>query len=155
MKGRGTLLLLISIVFLGNFHLFHKFCAVLFLVGGILYFICEVLVLTAKEEFAKIGEFFNGNETKSISIDNDKNEEKDHANVAIPYGNAFTREGGNRKKSNDKDNNNDIKNNNNVGSEESNESGENNFDNKNNKLPVLEDKIKDKKNENPYALPEF
>lgn len=154
MKGRGTLLLLISFVFLGDFHLFHKFCAVLFLVGGILYFICEILVPTTKEEFAKIEEFFNGNETKSVSIDNDKNEEKYPSDVVIPYGNAFTR-GGNRKKSNDKDNNNSIESNNNVGSEESNESGENNFDNKNNKLPVLEDKIKDKKNENPYALPEF
>ena len=79
-KGRGTLLILISILFLKDKHIFHKFCAVLLFVGGILYFLAEFLVPTTKEELEEIRSIYinknNNNinkDIKDVSIDNSKN----------------------------------------------------------------------------------
>ena len=58
-KGRGVLLLLISFLFLGDNHLFHRLCAYLLLFGGILCFICEILIPTTKEELLKVSENYD------------------------------------------------------------------------------------------------
>lgn len=56
--GRGTMLLLISILFLGDKHSFHKLCAIILLIGGLLYFVSEILVPTTKEELTEIAKVF-------------------------------------------------------------------------------------------------
>lgn len=71
-RGRGTLLIIISSLFLGDKHAFHKSCAILLFIGGILYFICEILVPTTKDELDQIESIYN-NINKNISsprIDN-------------------------------------------------------------------------------------
>ena len=71
-RGRGSLLIIISSLFLGDKHAFHKSCAILLFIGGILYFICEILVPTTKDELDQIESIYN-NINKNISsprIDN-------------------------------------------------------------------------------------
>lgn len=71
-RGRGTLLIIISSLFLGDKHAFHKSCAILLFIGGILYFICEILVPTTKDELDQIESIYN-NINKNVSsprIDN-------------------------------------------------------------------------------------
>ena len=58
-KGRGILLLLISFLFLGDNHLFHRLCAFVLLFAAILCFICEILIPTTKEELLKISENYD------------------------------------------------------------------------------------------------
>ena len=78
-KGRGTLLLLISFLFLGDNHLFHRLCAFVLLIAGILCFICELLIPTTKEELLKISERYDkkrqniisGSINNSVEIKND------------------------------------------------------------------------------------
>ena len=65
-RGRGTLLIIISSLFLGDKHDFHKSCAILLFIGGILYFICEILVPTTKDELDQIESIYN-NINKNIS----------------------------------------------------------------------------------------
>ena len=80
-RGRGVLLLLISFLFLGDNHLFHRLCAIVLLIAGILCFICEILIPTTKEELLKISENYEKkrqnkkNEVVIIknSLDNSKN----------------------------------------------------------------------------------
>ena len=64
-RGRGITLLIISTLFLTDKHNFHKYCAILLFIGGILYLICEFLVPTTKEELYKIELIYN--KTKNIS----------------------------------------------------------------------------------------
>ena len=64
-RGRGITLLIISTFFLTDKHNFHKYCAILLFIGGILYLICEFLVPTTKEELYKIELIYN--KTKNIS----------------------------------------------------------------------------------------
>lgn len=63
-RGRGITLLIISTFFLTDKHNFHKYCAILLFIGGILYLICEFLVPTTKEELNKIELIYN----KKINI---------------------------------------------------------------------------------------
>ena len=58
-KVRGILLLLISFLFLGDNHLFHRLCAFVLLFAAILCFICEILIPTTKEELLKISENYD------------------------------------------------------------------------------------------------
>ena len=58
-KGKGTLLIIISSLFISDKHAFHKFCAIILLIGGIFYFICEILVPTTREELDQIESIFN------------------------------------------------------------------------------------------------
>ena len=58
-KGRGALLIIISSLFISDKHSFHKFCAIILLIGGIFYFICEILVPTTSQELDKIEQMFN------------------------------------------------------------------------------------------------
>ena len=51
-KGRGILFLLISFLFLGDNHSFHRLWAFVLLIAGI-FFICELLIPTTKEEISE------------------------------------------------------------------------------------------------------
>ena len=66
-KGRGCLLLLISFLFLGDNHFFHRLCAILLLIGGILCFACEILIPTTKEELIKISENYDKKKQSKIN----------------------------------------------------------------------------------------
>ena len=57
-KGRGILFIIISFLFLKDKFLFHKFCAIILLISGILCFICEILIPTTKEEISEISKYF-------------------------------------------------------------------------------------------------
>ena len=71
-KGRGVLLLLISFLFLRDNYSFHRLCAYILLIAGILCFICEILIPTTKEELLKISEMYDK-----------KNKNKNNDNVII------------------------------------------------------------------------
>lgn len=71
-RGRGTLLIIISSLFLGDKHAFHKSCAILLFIGGILYFICEILVPTTKDELDQIESIYN-NINKDTTSSRDDN----------------------------------------------------------------------------------
>ena len=71
-RGRGALLIIISSLFLDDKHAFHKACAILLLIGGILYFICEILVPTTKDELDQIESIYN-NINKETSSSRDYN----------------------------------------------------------------------------------
>ena len=68
MNGRGFLLISISFLFITDSHSFHRFCAIILLISGILCFICEILIPTTKEEIMKITEIFE-NEVKNKNQD--------------------------------------------------------------------------------------
>ena len=53
------ILIIISSLFISDKHAFHKFCAIILLIGGIFYFICEILVPTTREELDQIESIFN------------------------------------------------------------------------------------------------
>jgi len=65
-RGRGCILLIISSIFLNDSHAFHKFCAIIFFIGGILYFICEILVPSTKDELDKIDAIYNPKVSSNI-----------------------------------------------------------------------------------------
>ena len=71
-SGRGTMLLLISSLFLSDKHAFHKTCAILFFLGGIIYIICEILVPTTKEEINIIESYYNKNINNETTINKSK-----------------------------------------------------------------------------------
>ena len=87
MRGRGTLLIMISTIFLCDTHLFHKCCAILLFIGGIFYYICEILVPTTREEFQKIKDLFclnrntNNNKNNNTTTINNMNVDKTEINV--------------------------------------------------------------------------
>lgn len=70
-RGRGTLLIIISSLFMGDKHAFHKSCAILLFIGGILYFICEILVPTTKDEIDQIESIYNNTNKNINSSKND------------------------------------------------------------------------------------
>ena len=72
-RGRATLYLIISSLFLTDKHDFHKLCAIFFFLGGILYFIGEILVPTTKKELEEIESIFNKKPTVEVKIDNSNN----------------------------------------------------------------------------------
>ena len=87
-KGRGILQLLISFLFLKDKHAFHKFCAILFLIGGVLFFLCEILVPTTKEERKKIAEKYKNddkiiNTSKNISVEKNMSKNMNENNNRI------------------------------------------------------------------------
>ena len=147
-KGRGTLLLLISFLFLGDNHLFHRLCAFVLLIAGILCFICELLIPTTKEELLKISERYDnkrqniisGSINNSVEIKNDI--EKNNNLEQKSYGNDIN-------KSNEEKIDDDIK-----------DSNMNVSDINENKLHQIDIKINEEKLENnkqssnPYDLPD-
>ena len=87
-KGRGILQLLISFLFLNDKHAFHKFCAILFLIGGVMFFLCEILVPTSKEERKKIAEKYKDddkiiNTSKNISVEKNMSKNMNENNNRI------------------------------------------------------------------------
>ena len=62
------MLIIISSLFLSDKHAFHKTCAILLFLGGIIYIISEFLVPTTKEEINDIESFYNKNINNKITI---------------------------------------------------------------------------------------
>ena len=125
-SGRGTMLIIISSLFLSDKHAFHKTCAILFFLGGIIYIICEFLVPTTKEEINIIDSYYNKNinnektinKSQITNMSNNVNIKAD-ASTAVFVNNT-----------NNNFINNSINNNDNAGDNTNNENNENN-ENKN------------------------
>ena len=162
-RGRGTMLLIISSMFLTDKHAFHKSCAILLFIGGIIYFICEFLVPTTKEELDQIESIYNKNINKNVNINNaqnkidvkSSNEHIDNStavfnntdNNNIMNGNEETKnEFMNEKVEKDNSNTKEIK----VLNIEEKISSEG--ENKKNENKIEEEKIQ--KTDNPYEIPE-
>ena len=161
-RGRGVLLIIISSLFLDDKHAFHKSCAILLFIGGILYFICEILVPTTKDELDQIESIYNNikkdtNSSRNENVSNTYNStnpmnsstiqnqdksteilEKNPSNI-IPNDN----EGKANKNQNESEEQN-IKNMNNNGNENKEYNGPN--------TKVEEEIVK--KTDNPYEIPE-
>ena len=165
-RGRGTLLIIISSLFLKDKHTFHKFCAILLFFGGIIYFICEILVPTTKEELQQIDAIYNknnnSNSKNNVNYSNmNNNIQKTNVNNTSTIQNdqstvIF--------KNNNNDNNNIMDNNNRIRSNDINEKDESNNntltpnqnekeENNKNENNNIEDEII-KKTDNPYEIPE-
>ena len=149
-KGRGILQLLISFLFLGDNHLFHRLCAYVLLISGILCFICELLIPTTKEEILKISESYdkkrpnkiNNNVQISNSFEINKNIMDDM-----------------NKSNNEEKLDDDIKNNNKINISDINENKMNEFDDieakgDGGKVSVEEKSEKNNQSTNPYDLPD-
>ena len=165
-RGRGTLLIIISSLFLKDKHTFHKFCAILLFFGGIIYFICEILVPTTKEELQQIDAIYNNNNNSNkknnINYSNiNNNIQKTNANNTSTI---QTDQSTIIFKNNNNDNNNIMDNNNRTKSNDINEKDESNNnaltpnqnekeENNKNENNNIEDEII-KKTDNPYEIPE-
>ena len=123
-SGRGTMLIIISSLFLSDKHAFHKTCAILFFLGGIIYIICEFLVPTTKEEINIIDSYYNKNinnektinKSQITNMSNNVNIKAD-ASTAVFVNNT-----------NNNFINNSINNNDNAGDNTNNENNENKND---------------------------
>ncbi len=166
-KGRGSLLIMISSLFLSDKHAFHKFCAIILLIGGLFYFICEILVPTTREELDKIELIFNP------PIDENKNKGKTQvtiSNISIntkistdPLRKTISNEINVNGNKNEEINQNDISKNNSINItqtiliDETNPNN-NNVNNQetsgnNNNAIIYENEIV-RKTDNPYEIPE-
>ena len=151
-KGRGILLLLISFLFLGDNHQFHRMCAIVLLIAGLLCFICEILIPTTKEELLKISEKFDkSKQNRPNDVVVIKNNLQNNINLEKPfeYDNS-----NNAEKIDD-----EIKENNNIDSNEN---------NNNKKIHDIEEKVDrgatsaeeklhnniNNQSSNPYDLPD-
>ena len=167
-RGRGTLLIIISSLFINDKHFFHKFCAILLFIGGIIYFICEILVPTTKEELDKIESIFNKNTNKNNNVYDSKLNNTQLNPKSINNSNIQIDQSAQIFKENDnieviiKGNNNNLVNNEsddsninaiNIGKnkEEKEENNKDNNDDINNNN--IEETIV-KKTDNPYEIPE-
>lgn len=91
MRGRGTLLVIISSLFLKDIYIFHQIGTIIIFIGGLFYFICEFLVPTTKEELEKI-ELFYKKDIKTIDIkiiDNKNNDSNKNMNLNINNSNEI------------------------------------------------------------------
>ena len=162
-RGRGTMLLIISSMFLTDKHAFHKSCAILLFIGGIIYFICEFLVPTTKEELDQIESIYNKNINKNVNINNAQNK--------IDVKSSNERVGDSTAVFNNTDNNNIMNGNEETKNEFMNEKVEkDNSNTKEIKVLNIEEKIssegenkkngnkieeeKIQKTDNPYEIPE-
>ena len=181
-KGRGTILLIISTLFLNDKHTFHQFCAVLLFAGGILYFIFEILVPTTKQELEEIEAIYKNNNNinkinKDVEINNISNISKNDNNQNITIlekSNVILNNIQNEidlKKDLNKEINKENSTNNMIEEEKkseelinnegtknnkeliNNEGAENNKDNKDKKDILVEEEIV-RKTDNPYEIPE-
>ena len=161
-RGRGCLLIIISSLFINDIHAFHRFCAIILLIGGIFYFICEVLVPTTTEELDKIEDMFNS------TGENKNTTEVKISNVSINTQINTTSEGMkesinnqiNLSTQNNDISNNDISNNNTINItqtiliDESHVSPNNEIQKENtNNNTIYENEIV-RKTDNPYEIPE-
>jgi len=169
-RGKGIMLIIISSLFLKDKHAFHKFCAVILFIGGILYIICEILVPTTKEELKEIDSIYNGNDKNDIQrhITNSANSnsqihKKNEVNVnnkEINNDNTNSNNninivnktvGGLIKENNEKDGNNRG-----IDKDNTEKNGNNEEDNKNNEKEANTNIISEiiRKTDNPYEIPE-
>ena len=78
-KGRGTIFIIVSLLFVNDNHDFHRFSSFVLLIAGVLCFVCELLIPTTKEELDRIEEFYgknidkNNNDIAIFNKDNNKN----------------------------------------------------------------------------------
>ena len=161
-RGRGTLLIIISSLFLGDKHAFHKSCAILLFIGGILYFICEILVPTTKDELDQIESIYNNinKDTTSSRDDNISN-----ANTSTNPMNSSTFQNNDKSTEILENNPSNIIPDDNEGkaskgvnqSEEQNIKTRNNEGNENNNYNGPNTKVEEevvRKTDNPYEIPE-
>ena len=171
-RGRGFLLIAISSLFISDKHAFHKFCAIILLIGGIFYFICEILVPTTTDELDKIEDMFNSTNDNNNNNKNNKTTEVKISNISINTQISTTSEGikgsiNNQINLNGHHNeisNNDISNNNSINItqtiliDESNVNPNNEIKQDNNKINInnndtyAEEIVR--KTDNPYEIPE-
>ena len=166
-SGRGTLLLIISSLFLNDNQTFHKFCAYLLFLGGILFLIWEFLVPTTREELAQIEAIYSNNNNITNNnkmenkVSNDINFDTNKSISVIDKSNININNIQNETKlDNEQNKENNIENerDNNLGEneknekEESNSKNESNEKNDNNDNILVDDIIR--KTDNPYEIPE-
>ena len=166
-RGRGFLLIAISSLFISDKHAFHKFCAIILLIGGIFYFICEILVPTTREELDAIESIFNQ------KIENNKNKDSREvqiSNISIntqistnPLQSSISNQINLNRTKNDISNDNEANKNNNsinitqtILIDETN--GNNNIKNQensgNNNNPIIYNNEIVRKTDNPYEIPD-
>lgn len=154
-KGRGTLLLIISSLFLSYKNDLHKICAYIMFIGGIIYFICEILVPTTKEELEKIESIFNNKKNKIKNLGKKRNNNINYdANKSISI---FDKTNSNL---NNFDNTINLNQNDSIHIESNsqtnlhenlkNNKGDENVSNKN----IVTEEHEDKKADNPYNIPD-
>jgi hypothetical protein len=150
-KGRGILLLLISFLFLGDNHQFHRMCAIVLLIAGVLCFICEILIPTTKEELMKISEKFDKSKQNRVNDVEIKNNFENNNNF------------GEKQFQNDNSNNvekidDEVKENNNIDSSENNNKKIHDIEEKlDSGVTSAEEKLHNNINNqssNPYDLPD-
>ena len=164
-RGRGLLLIIISTLFLNDKHAFHKYCAILLFIGGIIYFICEILVPMTKEELQQIESIYNNNKNitnNDSNINNTQISNNKNYNIHIDQSTAIFKNNDNNNimNNNSKINNNNIngekdESNSNVKTTQFNEENKKNEENKNEeegKNEINEEIIR--KTDNPYEIPE-
>lgn len=150
MRGRGTLLLMISTIFLCDSHFFHKVCAILLFIGGISYFLCEILVPTTREEFQQIKALFCLNRTNNQNNNNASETANNMNEVNITNVNDMIRS--NMDMNKNKEIINGINNNNSEG--ENKKDGENKEDETQKESIEKLDEETPKVSDNPYEIPE-
>lgn len=160
-RGRGVFLIIISTLFINDKHAFHKYCAILLLIGGIIYLICEILVPTTKEELQQIESIYNNKKNitnNDSNINNTQILNNNNYNIQVDQSTAIFKNNDNNKIMNNNINtNNNLNNNekdesnNNVKTTELNEEGKNEED-KNEINNINEEIIM--KTDNPYEIPE-
>jgi hypothetical protein len=150
-KGRGILLLLISFLFLGDNHQFHRMCAIVLLIAGVLCFICEILIPTTKEELMKISEKFDKskqNRVNDVEIKNNFENNNNFGEKQFPNDNS-----NNVEKIDD-----EVKENNNIDSSENNNKKIHDIEEKlDGGVTSAEEKLHNNINNqssNPYDLPD-
>ncbi len=80
-RGKATLLIIISSIFLKDNHSFNRFCAFLLLIGGIIYIICEILVPTTREELEQIESYYNNKNNNSNANNTGNNNNINNNNI--------------------------------------------------------------------------
>ena len=86
-KGRGTLFIIVSLLFLRDNFSFHRFSAFILLIAGVLSFILELLIPTTKKEIEKIEETYgktddkNNNDINIFNSSNNNQKNKEEKNV--------------------------------------------------------------------------
>ena len=168
-RGRGTLLIIISSLFIKDNHTFHKFCAILFFLGGIVYFICEILVPTTKEELDQIESMFNNNNIQNQNVKLSQITETANSNIKIDQSTeVFNNKENSGVINNNIENNNEIikesekkenSNNENINGENENrdskeeEKGENKIDENDINNNIISEEVV-RKTDNPYEIPD-
>ena len=160
-RGRGVFLIIISTLFINDKHAFHKYCAILLLIGGIIYLICEILVPTTKEELQQIESIYNNKKNitnNDSNINNTQILNNNNYNIQVDQSTAIFKNNDNNKIMNNNINtNNNLNNNekdesnNNVKTTELNEEGKN--EEEKNEINNINEEII-MKTDNPYEIPE-